>query len=70
VERNPRKGELGYELALLYTTLSEKDSAIAWTGRHLSGPFSDPFFFRVPLFDSVKNDPRFQAALKEALKGR
>jgi TolB-like protein len=70
IESNPRKGELGYEMSLLYTTLSQKDSAIAWTGRFLSGPFSDPFFFRVPFFDSVRSDPRFQAQLQQALTGR
>ena len=65
--RNPRKEELGYELALLHMSLSEKDSAIAWVTHHLSGPFSDPFFFRARFFDPIRNDPRFKAAINRAL---
>jgi len=67
VNRNPRKGELGYELSLLHISLSEKDSAIAWVARHMSGPFSDAFFFRVPFFDPIRDNPAFKAAIDRAL---
>jgi hypothetical protein len=66
--RNPRKGELGYELSLLHISLSEKDSAIAWVAHHLSGPFSDAFFFRVPFFDPIRDNPAFKAAIARALQ--
>lgn len=65
--RNPRKDELGYELSLLHMSLSEKDSALAWVTHHLSGPFSDPFFFRARFFDPIRDDPRFKAAINRAL---
>ena len=68
VDRNPRKGELGYELSLLHMSLSEKDSAIAWVAHHLTGPFSDAFFFRVPFFDPIRDTPAFKAAIKRALQ--
>ena len=68
VRRNPRNGELGYEISLLHMSLSEKDSAIKWVAHFLSGPFSDPFFFRVPFFDSVRDNPKFKSAINRALQ--
>ena len=67
-KRNPRKEEFGYEISLLHMSLSEKDSAIAWIGRFLSTPFSDPFFFRIPFFDPIRSDPRFQSLIQQALQ--
>ncbi|MFN2604216.1 MAG: protein kinase, partial [Gemmatimonadaceae bacterium] len=67
VNRNPRKGELGYELSLLHMSLSEKDSAIAWVAHHMSGLFSDALFFRVPFFDPIRDNPEFKAAINRAL---
>jgi tetratricopeptide (TPR) repeat protein len=68
IKRNPRKEEFGYEISLLHTSLSEKDSAIAWIDRFLSTPFSDPFFFRIPFFDPIRGDPRFQSLIQRALQ--
>ena len=68
IKLNPRKGELGYELSLLHVTLMEKDSAIAWARAFLTGPFSDPFFFRIPFFDPIRSDPRFQSLMEQALR--
>jgi eukaryotic-like serine/threonine-protein kinase len=68
VNRNPRKGELGYEISLLHMALSEPDSAISWVGRFLSSPFSDAFFFRIPFFDPIRNDPRFKSIMDRALQ--
>jgi serine/threonine-protein kinase len=68
IKRNPRKGELGYEISLLHVSLMEKDSAIAWARAFLTGPFSDPFFFRIPFFDPIRDDPRFQSLIQQALQ--
>ena len=68
IKSNPRKGELGYELSLLHMSLSEKDSAIAWISRFLNGPFSDPFFLRVPFFDPIRDNPGFKSAISRALQ--
>jgi TolB-like protein/Tfp pilus assembly protein PilF len=68
IKRNPRKGELGYEVSLLHMSLMEKDSAITWARVFLTGPASDPFFFRVPFFDPIRSDPRFQALIQQALQ--
>jgi serine/threonine-protein kinase len=68
IKLNPRKGELGYELSLLHVSLMEKDSAIKWTRVFLEGPFSDPFFFRIPFFDPIRSDPRFQSIMQQALQ--
>lgn len=65
---NPRKNEFGYEISLLHLALSERDSAIAWVDVFLSQPFSDPFFLRVPFFEPVRKDPRFQALIQGALQ--
>jgi TolB-like protein/Tfp pilus assembly protein PilF/tRNA A-37 threonylcarbamoyl transferase component Bud32 len=68
IKLNPRKGELGYELSLLHVSLMEKDSAIKWARVFLEGPFSDPFFFRIPFFDPIRSDPRFQSLMRQALQ--
>jgi len=68
IKRNPRKGELGYEISLLHVSLMEKDSAIAWARAFLTGPFSDPFFFRITFFDPIRDDPRFQSLIQQALQ--
>jgi hypothetical protein len=65
---NPRRNEFGYEISLLHLSLSEKDSTIAWIHLFLSQPFSDPFFFRIPFFDPLRDDPRFQALIQRALQ--
>ena len=65
---NPRRNEFGYEISLLHLALSENDSAIAWVRIFLGQPFSDPFFLRVPFFEPIRNDPRFEAALQHALQ--
>ncbi|MDP9176402.1 MAG: protein kinase [Gemmatimonadota bacterium] len=65
---NPRKIEFAYEISLLHMGVSEPDSAIAWVDVFLNQWFSDPFFLRIPFFEPVRNDPRFQALMQRALQ--
>jgi len=65
---NPRKVEFAYEISLLHMGVSEADSAIAWVDVFLNQWFSDPFFLRIPFFEPVRNDPRFQALMQRALQ--
>ena len=68
LKRSSNIKELAFEIAVLHLTLSERDSSLAWLRTFLAQPIADPFLLRLPIFDSIRNDPRFQALLQRALQ--
>ncbi|MFN2604215.1 MAG: protein kinase [Gemmatimonadaceae bacterium] len=68
LKRSPNVKDLTFEIAMLHLTLSERDSSIAWLRTFDEQPLADAFLLRVPIFDPLRSDPRFQSILRRALE--
>jgi tetratricopeptide (TPR) repeat protein len=61
-----RDGKINsYSVASVYAALGDKDKTIDWLNRGYDQRVFQMFFLRVdPIFDSVRDDPRFQALMR------
>jgi eukaryotic-like serine/threonine-protein kinase len=65
------KADLSWDLARTYASLGERDKAIMWLSRSMEsgGYFMDIYLKVHPAFDSLREDPRFRALMKQARVG-
>ena len=68
LKQSPRSKDLSFEISVLYLQLSQRDSSLSWLSNFLTQPIADPFLLRLPIFDPIRNDPRFQSLLRRALQ--
>jgi serine/threonine-protein kinase len=62
------KADLSWDLARTYASLGDRDKAITWLARSMeSGRYPMDIYLKVhPAFDSLREDPRFRALMKQA----
>jgi tetratricopeptide (TPR) repeat protein len=69
-EERSKRGEYvaAAEFAYAYTRLGDKDKALAWIDKAVDERTRYPLELRVnPLYDWLRDDPRFQASLKRVV---
>lgn len=68
IKNGPNAKDLAVEISFLHLQLGERDSSIAWLRTFNTQKLSDPFLLRLPMFDPLRGDQRFQALLRRALQ--
>jgi len=64
-ERAKHAYVLAEEIAEIYTRLDQKDSAVKWVEKACEMHSINPFHLKLdPIYDSLRTDPRFVAALQ------
>ena len=62
------RSDLRWDLARTYASLGDRDKAITWLARSMEhGGYPMDIYLKVhPAFDSLREDPRFRALMKQA----
>src|ERR1043165_8540362 len=54
-----------FRIAMIYEGLGQKDKAVAWFDKAFEGRSEELLFLKIePVFDSLRDDPRYQALVR------